>query len=141
MSEVSVVCCIIVARSGNPFPVLFATCLANFISYENFANFESKEAKGESDEKAIACAPSLRGRLIIAAPAHAFTFESNSPSSGGSAIVDPDQQRDPGKTTTQQGGVRFHFGPSSGRSSQSNSPPAWSRDPLFLDKGSSRSDQ
>ena len=73
--------------------------------------------------KPLLVLPVFAAGLIIAAPAYAFTFESNSPSSGGSVIVDPDQQKDPGKITTQQGGVRFHFGPSSGWSSQSNFAP------------------
>jgi hypothetical protein len=90
--------------------------------------------------------PAFVATLILAAPAaRAFTFENNSPSTGnGTAIVDPDEQikgSGTGSTTARDGGLKFHFGPSTGSSSQPSSPPIWSRDPLFLDKGSSQRDQ
>jgi hypothetical protein len=92
-------------------------------------------------KKLIAGFPIVAAALAFGlASAHAFTFEDNGAgTSGGSTLVDPDQQvKSVGAGTTNgQGGLRFNVGPASGFGTNlSGPPPAWSRNPLFLDKGS-----
>src|SRR5438477_6614722 len=87
--------------------------------------------------------------VLVESGAHAFAFENNSTSnSNGSGLVDPDQQvrnSSNGSTNGQQGSSGFHFsvGPANGlgQANRFSSPPSWVSNPLFLDKGSSQSDQ
>jgi|SRR5215472_9081547 len=98
-------------------------------------------------KKALAAFPVVAAVCLLAASAaHAFTFENNPPDrSGGSSLVDPgDRVKSSGSPSAAspevEGGTAsgFHFsvGPGSAQANRPNtSPPPWSRDPLYLDKG------
>jgi hypothetical protein len=100
-----------------------------------------------NDMMKLAVVPVFAATLLLAqSGAHAFTFENNgTPNGGGSSIVDPDAQvKGPGTaSTTSREGFHFSAGPSSGSGlrNQSDPPPAWVGNPLFLDKGPSQRDQ
>src|SRR5438067_11931704 len=91
--------------------------------------------------------PMFAATLVLAETAsQAFTFENSGTSTGsGSAIAHPDEQvkKFGSGATTNQGGLHFGVGAASGSglTNRSNSPPAWVGNPLFLDKGSSQSNQ
>ena len=86
--------------------------------------------------------------LLAASNAHAFTFESpptptapsgsygNTLTNPGSALATPeDQAKNFGSGTTDgQGGLSFRFGSANGQQ-QRLAPPAWSSNPLYLDRG------
>ena len=96
-------------------------------------------------KKALAAFPVVAAVCLLAASAaHAFTFENSPPDrSGGSSLVDPgDRVKSSGSPSeaSPEGGSAsgFHFsvGPGSAQANRPNtSPPPWSRDPLYLDKG------
>ena len=99
-------------------------------------------------KKVLLALPVVAATLVLAdSGAYAFTFENSGASNGnGSAIVDPDEQvknSGNGNTVSGPGNTKFHFGVGSsyGSGNQSNSPPAWVGNPLFIDKGSSQRDQ
>lgn len=98
--------------------------------------------------------------LALAAPgAHAFTFENQGATSNytvnnfgtlnnyGSTLSTPGPTRSVGSalsstpdastsgTGSQMGGFSFHVGPQSSFGAANMRPPAWSTNPLFLDKG------
>jgi hypothetical protein len=98
--------------------------------------------------------------LALAAPgARAFTFENQGATSNytvnnfgtlnnsGSTLTAPGQTRSvgdalastPGASTSgtgsQMGGFSFHVGPQSSFGATNMRPPAWSTDPLFLERG------
>src|SRR6516225_2175358 len=92
-------------------------------------------------KKALAAFPVVAAVCLLAASAaHAFTFENNPPDrSGGSSLVDHGD-RVKSAASPEEGGSAsgFHFsvGPGSAQANRPNtSPPPWSRDPLYLDKG------
>jgi hypothetical protein len=100
-------------------------------------------------KKLLVAVPVFAAALVLTeSGVRAFTFENNSTSnSNGSAVVDPDEQVKNfgnGSTTSQQGGLGFHFGvgpaDGSGQANRFSSPPSWLGNPLFLDKGSSQRD-
>jgi hypothetical protein len=93
-------------------------------------------------QRLLAGIPIVAAVLVFGlAAAHAFTIENGAGSTNaGSTLVDPDQQaKNLGSgTTTTEGttGLRFSVGPANGSGTNlSGPPPAWSRNPLFLDKG------
>jgi hypothetical protein len=106
--------------------------------------------------------PVFAAALMLVAPsAHAFTFgDGNQGSTGsyggsltspGSSLTSPggapggtlatpeDQAKNFGSGGSQDGGLSFRFGsgPFGSSSNQRLAPPAWSNNPLYLDRGSS----
>jgi hypothetical protein len=109
--------------------------------------------------------PVFAAALMVAAPsAHAFTFgngNQGTPGSSGGSLTSPgssltspggapggtlatpeDQAKNfgTGATGSQDGGLSFRFGsgPFGSSANQNLAPPAWSTNPLFLDRGTSQ---
>ena len=95
-------------------------------------------------QRLVSGIPIVAAVLVFGLPAaYAFTIENSGGSTNvGSTLVDPDEQvKNLGSgttTTTTEGttGLRFSVGPANGSGTNlSGPPPAWSRNPLFLEKG------
>jgi len=108
--------------------------------------------------RCLAGLPVLAALALAAPGAHAFTFENQGATSNytvnnfgtlnnfGSTLTAPGQTRSVGDalsstpgagtsdTGSQMGGFSFHVGPRSSFGATNLRPPAWSTDPLFLDR-------